>query len=191
MESEPRTATNGAGLETMGRSARIVLAATIIGLALAFFSIWSYHYRSAEAWLTGRLVGLFADTYTVGDRYHVVGAGDQGVYFRITTECTTSVLLLPVALFGAWAVLQKRLRPFMVLAGIAVAWTVLVTLNSLRLSIIGLSFHAWGWNSFWITHDLVGTLLSAASLGLALLLQFRVTGMRSPATHRNFDLASR
>jgi exosortase/archaeosortase family protein len=78
-----------------------------------------------------------------------------------------------------------RLR--VAIAGFASGGTVVVTMSVARLAVIGLSWHAWGDASLWVTHDLIGTLVSLVAMAAGVGIQLVVTGSWDRGERRAFD----
>lgn len=166
---------------------RKLAAISLIGLAAGCVTVWSTGYRSFEASAASTLMNSTdAGSLASGDAFRVERASSVGRWFVITPECTTLILMVPLVLFAAWSLLQRRLRPAMTLAGLAAGLTVLLTMGTVRLATIGAAWRSWGDGSLWVTHTLVGTLISLGATLAALGLQASVTGMRSPAAARSF-----
>lgn len=171
-----------------GTIARAVAAAALVVLALICATAWSGAYRGHEA-SAAAAVARHVDPASAasGDAFHIDGSGDSGRWFVVTPACTTVLLLVPLVLFAAWSLVQRRLRPAMVVVGLAAGATVLVAFGTLRLSTIALAWRVWGDSSLWVTHTLAGSLISLASAVVALGLQAVVTGRGSPTLQRTFD----
>ncbi|MGW8552600.1 exosortase/archaeosortase family protein [Streptomyces tubercidicus] len=156
----------------------------------AVLTVWNGYYRKGEAFAAGKAAGIFTSTITLDDSYHVTAAPGpygHGVWIVVTMECTTSLMLAPVALLAAWAALQPRIRPVMTLLGFSSGLAILLALGTVRLAGIGLAFHRWGESSFWLTHNLVGSLISLFSAVIALAIQLKVMSLRNSAVPRSFD----
>ncbi|MEU8782891.1 exosortase/archaeosortase family protein [Streptomyces sp. NPDC048637] len=173
------------------RTARWAVALCLLAASPAVLTVWAHTYRSFEALAAGKAAGLFTSTIVLGDAFHVPhSAGSDsdghGLWIAVTAACTTTILLVPLVLIAAWAVLQPRIRPAMALLGLAAGLVVLLMTGTARLAGIGLAWHWWGARSFWLSHNLVGSLISLIATVVALGVQFKVTGLRSPAARRSF-----
>lgn len=168
-----------------GTTQRRVLAAVIVVLTALLCSLWSLPYRSIEAMTTGRLLGLLTSSSEYSDHYGVA-KGSAWQWFRVTTECTSAVLLVPIAIVGAWMVCQRRVRIERALAGFAIGWLIVAGASTFRLLLIGLNYHFYGMSSFWVTHNMVGSLISLASTIAALFAQIRISTAGSEERARSF-----
>jgi hypothetical protein len=108
------------------------------------------------------------------------------VWFVVTTLCTSSVLLVPLVLVGAWAMTVPIIRVRSVAAGLALGSTVVVALSTARLVMISLSWRVWGPDSLWVTHDLMGTVISLIAMTAGLGILIVVAGMRDRNQRRPF-----
>lgn len=179
------SATPALDLERRYSILRPAAAASALALAIAIVTVWSAAYRSAEASAASWVVSHATPSVAVGPAFHVRHR-DTGAWFLVSTECTTGLLMVPLLMFAAFCVVQQRLRPVMVLVGLVIGAGLLMILGTIRLSTIGLAYHAWGEQSLWATHTLVGTLISLASTLAGLGVQAVVTGWRTPRRNREF-----
>jgi exosortase/archaeosortase family protein len=174
------------GLRRLASPGRAVAAAALVGWSGAILTFWSVAYRSAEARVASMVVGAFTSTRLYQTEWRVAHGG-SGVWFVVTSVCTSSVLLLPVVVVGAWAITMPLLRVRSVLGGIAAGSAVVVALNTARLVIISMSWRVWGGGSLWVTHDLIGTVISLVSTLAGLGTLIVVTGLRDKRAPRRFD----
>ena len=165
---------------------RIALACGLLALGVAIVTVWSQPYRSAEAHAASWVVGLFTPTRLYGNEWLVSGHG-SGLWFVVTTLCTSGLLVLPLLGFAAWATLMRRVKVSMALAGLTAGMLVVVLLGTARLAMIGLSWWQWGYPSLWLAHDLVGTFISLIAMALGLLVEVTVTGRWGKMERRTFD----
>lgn len=160
-----------------------LLAAPVVALTVA-----SGAYRGFEASLVAAMIGPLVETDSSGTRFLVAGNADQlPVWFTITEECTSALLVMPLVVFAAWAAVQRKFRLADVLAALALALGAVLLVNTTRLGIIGLGWHAFGGASYWTTHSLIGTLISLTTVFFALAVQLRMSVWRDRSVRRTFD----
>lgn len=171
---------------------RPIAALGALALAIAIVTVWSAGYRAMEASAAATVVRIWTPSVAVGPAFCVSHgsdplATDNGAWFVVSAECTTGLLMIPLLMFAAFCIVQQRLRPTMVLAGLSAGAVLLMILGTVRLSTIGLAYHQWGKGSLWATHTLVGTLISLASTLAGLGTQAVVSGWRTPQRVREFS----
>jgi hypothetical protein len=165
---------------------RVALACGLIAIAVAILTVWSAPYRSVEAHAASWVVGLFTPTRLYGNEWMVAGHG-SGLWFVVTTICTSGLIVLPLLGFAAWATLMRRVKVSMALAGLLAGTLVVLALSTARLAMIGLSWWQWGYPSLWLAHDFVGTFISLIAMGLGLGIQVTVTGRWGKMERRTFE----
>jgi len=169
---------------------RRLLAGCILLLAVLLCSWWSLPYRTIEAAITSQLLAFVTTSTDYSDHFGVSNALGTWQWFRVTTECTSAVLLVPIAIATAWLVSQRRVRIDRALLGFGVGWAIVATASTFRLFAIGLNYHLYGMPSFWITHNLVGSLITLASTIFALFVQVRITTSGADKRGRSFEPAT-
>jgi exosortase/archaeosortase family protein len=165
---------------------RAVAATSVAAFGAATLTIWAVPYRDLEARAASALVNPFTPTRLYQNEWHV-NHGGVGTWFVVTFLCTSSVLLIPILLVGAWAATMPLVRLRSALAGMVTGIGVVVTLNTLRLAVIALSWSRWGDPSLWVTHDLIGTLVSLIAMTAGVGTQVIMTGATARAETRQFD----
>jgi exosortase/archaeosortase len=161
-----------------------VVALVLVGFGTAVLTVWSTAYRSIEAQLASALVGAFTPSRVYQNEWHVTHGGG-GLWFVVTYLCTSSVLLIPLVLVGAWAITMPLVRLRSALCGLIAGSAVVIALSTVRLVMISLAWRMWGNGSLWVTHDLIGTIISliAMSAGLGTLVVLTGTWDRRPRRH--------
>ena len=139
-----------------------------------------------EARLASGLASLVTPSYSLGDRWVLTTAHHDTLVLVVTSACTTSLLVAPLFLVGAGALLLRRLEVRWTFAALAVGVVVLLGLGTLRMGIIGLSWTRWGTGATWFTHDVLGTLISVVSAAAALGVMLLVITRRSRVEARTF-----
>jgi exosortase/archaeosortase family protein len=171
------------GLPLTGRG---LLSATTLVAGLLVVTVWSYRYREMEAALAARFTDVFTPSFSFGSDWVVKPVAGKSLILAVTSSCTTSLLVAPLFVAGAWALMLRRLRITMTLTGLILGIAVLLTMGTLRMALIGLSWHRWGRVSAWVSHDVVGTLITVASAALALGVMLTVASRGSRTTTREF-----
>jgi hypothetical protein len=165
---------------------RVALACGLVALGVAILTVWSEPYRSMEAHTASWVVGLFTPTRLYGNEWLVTGHG-SGLWFVVTTICTSGLIVLPLLGFATWATLMRRVKVSMALAGLVAGALVVLLLSTARLAMIGLSWWKWGYPSLWLAHDFVGTFISLIAMAGGLLVQVAVTGRWGKMERRTFE----
>jgi hypothetical protein len=165
---------------------RVALATGLIAFGVAILTVWSEPYRSMEAHVASWVVGLFTPTRLYGNEWLVTGHG-SGLWFVVTTICTSGLIVLPLLGFATWATLMRRVKVSMAVAGLVAGTLIVLVLSTARLAMIGLSWWQWGYPSLWLAHDLVGTFISLLAMGAGLGVQVAVTGRWGKVERRTFE----
>jgi exosortase/archaeosortase family protein len=166
---------------SLRRLAAVLLAAAG-GALIALANAW----RGVEATLSGHSIALATGETTIAApaRHLVILYKDAAVQssFVLTSECSVAYLLAAVCICGAPLMLLRALSPWRTVTGVAVAVAVLVVVNVLRLTAIGMSVSAWGIHpGLEIAHTYFGSVLTvvgtcAAGIAFAAVLIGRRTG---------------
>ena len=149
-----------------------VVALLAVSAALVF---WHGFYRSMEIRLSGLLINLTTTSgvYVVPQRQTVYfGLGtDHALGLRISPECTSAFLVVPLLLVGAT---MLGLRPRIagrVLASLGLAVCVLVVVNQLRmLTLVALISQLGRGRGYYLGHTLLGSMVSVFGGAAALVL---------------------
>ncbi len=161
---------------------------TVLGLlCIGVPSVWLADYRTIEADAAAKVASMGATSFAAGDAFHLDGAaGHHGQWFQILPACSTALLLSPMLLLGAVATLAPRIRPRVAIAGLVAGASVLVLFGTARVAGVALAWHTWGDRSLWLTHALLGTLVSLMAGALAVMTQLSVMGWRGTPAGRSF-----
>lgn len=167
---------------------RVVACLLLVGGAGAALTVCSVAYRGFEARLVSLLIGPLTETGHSGTAFRVVGdADDQAIWFTVTPECTSALLIVPLVAFAAWALLQHKFAIGVVLIALAAGFGIVLLLNTARMGLVGLGWHQFGGVSYWTTHSLIGTVISLCTVFVALVIQLRLSVWRDRAVRRTFD----
>lgn len=153
---------------------------------MASLTVGSIPYRSLEARVAATLVSCFTPIRLYRQEW-LVTRHDAALWFVVTTICTSSLLLVPLWIVAAWAATVRLIKLRMVLAGFAAGVPTVALISTARLVMVSVSWWKWGNPSLWVTHNLVGTLLSLLAMAAGLSVQIAVTGMRGDLRRRSFD----
>ena len=165
---------------------RVALAVGLIALGVAILTVWSEPYRSMEAHVASWVVRLFTPTRLYGNEWLVTSHG-SGLWFVVTTICTSGLIVLPLLGFATWATLMRRVKVSMALAGLFAGTLIVLVLSTARLAMIGLSWWQWGYPSLWLAHDFVGTFISLLAMAAGLGVQVAVTSRWGKVERRTFE----
>ncbi|WP_238412573.1 exosortase P [Saccharothrix deserti] len=151
---------------------RVVVVALLV--AAAGLVVAHSAYRTAEITLSGLLLDVLGS-----DGVEVV-ASRQTVYFglgsdsplglRMTPECTSAFLLLPLVVVGAVMIALRPRITRRVLFALAVAGVAVVVVNQLRvLTLVGLVEWLGVDTGYYWGHTLLGSMVSVLGGGAALV----------------------
>lgn len=133
---------------------------------------------TASTWLDPLLPGGVS---AAGSIFMITSSPDGAIAFRITTECTSIVLIAPLMVFAAALLLRRGTSTGRVLAGTAVMVVVIEAVNQGRLGVIAWSTHTWGLHpGYDISHTFVGSVIGVAGFAIGLLLMLAIIGVRRP-----------
>jgi exosortase/archaeosortase family protein len=160
--------------------------APAVGLVLVAVAlvVWQRAYRTVEMLLAGGLIRLFTSdgVYVAAQRqavYFGLG-GDRPFGLRMSPECTSAFLLLPLLLVGAVMVALRPTITRQVLGALGIAVVVLVLVNQLRLLMLVALINWFGTDQgYYLGHTMFGSLISVIG-GAAALVLFVWLATRSP-----------
>lgn len=157
----------------LARPARSValLAGLVFGLLTVLFS---QQVRDVEAMVLRFVLDTPWST-ALRDRttvYLDLGS-PHAVGVDVTTECTVGILILPLVLAYCVMVSFSGVRVRSALTGLSVGFLVVAVANELRLVSILVAWHRWGRGGLWISHILVGSIVSLVAVVAALGLQLK------------------
>ncbi|MGI9092267.1 MAG: hypothetical protein ACR2FF_02220 [Mycobacteriales bacterium] len=154
-----------------------VLTATGLVMVAALLAVFLRLFRGVEALIAARLYSAGMPT-SVDFRGAIVffGLGQPGGFgLRITPECTSAVLIAPIALVAAGLLSRPRVRWHRVLTGFLAASAVLVIADQLRLGVIAWAVQQFGLQAgFQWSHVVVGSVISLVSAVGALVILVRI-----------------
>ncbi|NUT94292.1 MAG: exosortase P [Saccharothrix sp.] len=155
----------------------------VVALVVAAAGLVLLHraYRTAEIALSGLVLNALGGVLGSGDGVVVVAAR-QTVYFglgsdtplglRMTPECTSAFLVLPLLLVGAVMIALRPRITRKVLTALAVATAAVVVVNQLRvLTLVGLVEALGVDTGYYWGHTLLGSMVSVFG-GAAALVAF-------------------
>jgi len=158
--------------------------AVVLLLAAAALVLWHRVYRTVEMMLAGGLIRLFTSdgVYVAAARqtvYFGLG-GDTPFGLRMSPECTSAFLLLPLLLVGAVMIVLRPHITRQVLGALGIALVVLIVVNQLRLlMLVGLINWLGTDQGYYLGHTMFGSLISVFG-GAAALVLFVWLATRSP-----------
>ena len=152
------------------RTAGIVaaVAVAVAGVLLLVFSGW---WRGFETWSAAHAINVAGSRETIGVPQNgiVVVTAHTGppTLFALTSECTVAQILGAFLIGGAPLFLVRRLSALRVSTALLLASLVLVVVNLLRLTAIGVAIEDWGQDGFALAHTYFGSLLTFVGTCLA------------------------
>lgn len=150
--------------------------AAVLVLAAISLIVWQRAYRTVEMILAGGLIRLFTSdgVYVATQRqtvYFGLG-GDTPFGLRMSPECTSAFLLLPLLLVGAVMIALRPRIARRVLFALAVAGVAVVVVNQFRvLTLVGLVKWLGVDTGYYWGHTLLGSMVSVFG-GAAALVAF-------------------
>ncbi len=159
------------GLGLVGRWAIAAVASVV---AVGNLTAWSAAYRAVEARVAAIVVSTITPARVHHDAWRVAN-GRRAVWFVVTNACTSSVLLVPIAVIAAWCLVVPTVRARSALVGAATGAIVMVGVNTLRLAGVALAWWRWGTSSLLVTHDVLGTVMSIGAAAVGITMQLRIT----------------
>lgn len=159
------------------------LAVVLLLLAAALI-VFQRAYRTVEMVLAGGLIRLFTSdgVYVAAQRQSVYFGlgGDRPFGLRMSPECTSAFLLLPLLLVGAVMIVLRPHITRQVLGALGIALVVLILVNQLRLlMLVGLINWLGTDRGYYLGHTMFGSLISVFG-GAAALVLFVWLATRSP-----------
>lgn len=153
-------------------------------LAAAGLVVFQRAYRTVEMTLAGGLIRLFTSdgVYVAAQRQSVYFGlgGDRPFGLRMSPECTSAFLLLPLLLVGAVMIVLRPQITRQVLGALGIAVVVLILVNQLRLlMLVGLINWLGTDRGYYLGHTMFGSLISVIG-GAAALVLFVWLSTRSP-----------
>lgn len=150
------------------------LAALLLGIAAALI-IWQRWYRTVEMMLAGGVIRLFTSdgVYVAAQRQSVYfGLGSDTPFgLRMSPECTSAFLLLPLLLVGAVMIVLRPRVTRQVLFALGVSVVALVLVNQLRmLLLVGLIDWLGTDRGYYLGHTMFGSLVSVIGGAGALVM---------------------
>lgn len=161
---------------------RALAVALVLG-AVALI-VWQRAYRTVEMILAGGLIRLFTSdgVYVAAQRqtvYFGLG-GDTPFGLRMSPECTSAFLLLPLLLVGAVMIALRPRISRQVLGALGIAVVVLILVNQLRLLMLVALIDWMGTDrGYYLGHTMFGSLISVIG-GAAALVLFVWLSTRAP-----------
>lgn len=155
---------------------------TLLGgglLALAVLAVaHPVSYRSLEAAIAVPFAGLVTPgevLHNSGRDVFVVGAGTSRFWaFRLTPECTSAILIVPLLAIGGFLLMAtRRFEVARILRAIGITAGIVLTVNLIRLASIAWASMTWDDAGYQASHTFVGSGFSFFGFCLALLLGAR------------------
>lgn len=162
-----------------GQPVRILISIVLVSFAaLAAYSHETM--RTLEATASSAVLGLFGyDNYSWRDQV-IFRLGDDRfdvLALRITVECTSLVVLVPLLLFAVGVLLVTRVGIGRWTISLIAAVAIVLTANTARIVVIAVSLRELGREGYAWTHTVVGTAIIAVGTIIAvttmLAIQFR------------------
>jgi exosortase/archaeosortase family protein len=171
------------GTARLGRIVPPIIAGIVLASAAGLI-IFQSAYRTAEIGLAGLLVRATSSfgVHVAGDRQTIYfGLGSDAPFgLRMTPECTSAFLVLPLLLVGVAMILLRPVITRRVLAALAIAGVVVIVVNQLRvLLLVGLIDWLGTDRGYYWGHTLWGSMVSVFG-GAAALILFVWLATRTP-----------
>jgi exosortase/archaeosortase family protein len=158
--------------------------AVVLLLAAVALVVWQRAFRTVEVTLAGGLIRLFTSdgVYVAAQRQSVYFGlgGDTPFGLRMSPECTSAFLLLPLLLVGAVMIVLRPRITRQVIGALGIAVVALILVNQLRLlMLVGLIDWMGTDRGYYLGHTMFGSLISVIG-GAAALVLFVWLSTRSP-----------
>jgi exosortase/archaeosortase family protein len=165
---------------------KYILSGVLALIAVACVTVWNTPFRHLEAVLSARLAGIFAATSVYQDAWFVHGHHLGGMWFVVTTACSSALIVTPLLLVGAWFISRRSIPLIRAFTGLVIGVMLVIGINTLREVLIGLAWRAYGDSSIWLTHLVIGSFISlfAAIAAIAVFLLF--IGVKHKKVTREF-----
>lgn len=147
-----------------------VLACLLVAGAGIALLVFSAQWRGFETWAAAHTIHLATGDATrgvVSNGIVVILHHHGASMFALTTECTVAQILGALLIGGAPLLLVRRLSLRRVASALGLAALVLVIVNVIRLTMIGVAINSWGHNGFAISHTYLGSLVTFVGTCLA------------------------
>jgi exosortase/archaeosortase family protein len=135
--------------------------------------IFEYQFRHLEAVVVAHLYRVFTPVLAASSAPIIwFGLGRSGAYgLEITPDCSSALLIVPLCGLGMLLMIPRRLAVSRVTKALAVAATVLVGGNLLRIGVIALAIRVAGIGTgYQIGHLLLGSIVSIICIAISLAL---------------------
>jgi exosortase/archaeosortase family protein len=157
------------------------LAVGALGGIAASLVIFEYQFRHLEAVVVAHLYRVFTPVLAASSAPIIwFGLGRSGAYgLEITPDCSSALLIVPLCGLGMLLMIPRRLAVSRVTKALAVAATVLVGGNLLRIGVIAVAIRVAGVGTgYQIGHLILGSIVSiiCIAISLALLTVIVVSG---------------
>ncbi|GAB1509081.1 hypothetical protein JCM33774_11220 [Actinophytocola sp. KF-1] len=158
--------------------------AVVLLLVAVSLVVWQRAYRTVEMTLAGGLIRLFTSdgVYVAEQRQSVYFGlgGDTPFGLRMSPECTSAFLLLPLFLVGAVMIVLRPRITRQVIGALGIAVVALILVNQLRLlMLVGLVNWMGTDRGYYLGHTMFGSLISVIG-GAAALVLFVWLATRAP-----------
>lgn len=162
------------------RAARILAAVLLILAVLALVYV-NEAFRSFEASAATWALSLFVEgqRLPIAEHYFVRTPEHELIALRVTVECTTLLIGVPLTVVGAVILASTRVPWGRSVLGILAMWAIIFVVNLLRLVIIGWSTQTWGLDpGYEISHVFVGSVVGIIGYALGLAALLLIVGVR-------------
>lgn len=162
------------------RAARILAALLLILAVLAL--VWvNEAFRSFEASAATWALSPFVEgqRLPIAEHYFVRTPEHELIALRVTVECTTLLIGVPLTVVGAVILASTRVPWSRSVLAILAMWAIIFVVNLLRLVIIGWSTQTWGLDpGYEISHVFVGSVVGIIGYALGLAALLLIVGVR-------------
>lgn len=175
-------------MSTTRRALRLTGAAALLAVAATLLVCWSRLVPTETSWTAAALRPLFGAGTGAAEDVVWTGIGtDAMLGMRLTTLCSTIVLLVPLGALGAALLLWLRRSPgWRIGVGVGFALAVAAAANQLRLALLVALWRWHGQQGFDLGHRYLGSLEVIILFGLSMYLMVRIaTGGRRTVQTRS------
>lgn len=150
-----------------------MLAAGSLGAVALSLVLFQYQFRHLEAEAAASVYRSFTPVLAAPSAPVLwFGLGTNNAYgLDIAPDCSSALLVAPLCVLGMMLLIPRKLAVRRVIKGIAVAATVLVTGNLLRIGVIAMAVRVGGLGTgYQVGHLVLGSLVSIVCIAISLAL---------------------
>lgn len=156
-------------------------------VAVAAWSVFALHTSrsiegGASAWVMNHLFGMDVQ-HTPGNPTIVVHSQEPFILL-ISPECAVAYIVAPLLVVAALLTIARRFNPFRIALATAISTAVVVAVNQVRISAVGMAMANWGSEGYGWMHTVGGSVMTLLGIAGALTLLWLLGVRESKSQHR-------